>query len=156
MLHSPSVRSTIGDVYTQLRQGHKINYGSAALILGICAASAFFWDRDYPAHFRFLSEDNAAAQSHAWRGAAWDLLDQGQRAATQSLNTIQARMVVADVLYNLEGTTSRYRYLYSCARAAAYEMKLHLIDLPGRESDDSAFQREMKRRVWWYLAATDW
>lgn len=156
VLHATSVKAMVGEVYMQLRSGHTIDSGSAALILSICASSAYFWDWDFPAHFRFLSEDNAAAQSLAWRGAAWDLLDQGQRAAKHSLDAIQARMILADVVYNLEGATSRFRYLHSCARAAAYEVKLHLIDMPGRDSEDNELQREIKRRVWWYLAGTDW
>lgn len=158
VMHSPSVQAMIGKVYARLRQGHRIDLGSAALILSVCAASAFFWDQDrqVPAHFSFESEDHAAAQSHAWRGVAWDLLDQAQRASSHSLDALQARLVLADVVYNLEGTTSRFRYIHGCARAMAYELKLHVVDLPGRESTDSPFLREMKRRLWWYIASTDW
>lgn len=146
----------IGDVYTQIRQGHRIDLGSAALILSLCAASAFFWDEDFPSRVNFLSEGIAATQSLVWRSAAWDLLDQAQRAASNSLEAIQARLILADLLYNNEGTTSRYRYVQSCARAAAYELKLHLIDLPGNSSTDTPVLREMKRRLWWYVASTDW
>lgn len=56
----------------------------------------------------------------------------------------------------MEGTTARFRYLHSCARAAAYELKLHLIDFPGLDSTDGLILREMKRRIWWYLVGTDW
>lgn len=155
-MHAPYITSSIGRVYAQLRQGHKVDLGSAALILSFCAASAFFWNRTFSAQFDFLSEDNAATQSQIWRGAAWDLLDQAQRSASHSLDSIQARLVLADLLQNSEGITSRFRQLHSCARTSAYELRLHIVDLPGNHSLESPLLREVKRRVWWHLVATDW
>ncbi|KAF3766690.1 hypothetical protein M406DRAFT_53242, partial [Cryphonectria parasitica EP155] len=156
ILHPPTVQAMVVDVYTQLRRGQKVDLGAAAFVLSFCAASAYFWDLDFPAQFNFSSEDSAAAQSHAWKSAAWDLLDQAQRSASNTLHLIQARMILGDLFYNIEGVTSRFRYLHSCARAAAHEMRLHLVDFPGSGPGDSPLLREMKRRVWWYLAATDW
>lgn len=156
MLHPPYFHHIISNTYAQLQQGLPVDTGSAALILSVCAATAFYWDQDLPFLFNFPSEDHAVAQSHTWRTAASDLLDHAQRRAANGLETIQARMVLADLLYNMEGTTARFRYLHSCARAGAYELKLHLIDLPGLESTDSVILREMKRRIWWYLVGTDW
>lgn len=166
VLHLPYIQSTIDQVYQQLRQGHKVDLGSAALILSFCAASAFFWDQGFPTKFNFPSNDDdddnaaaaAAAQCHLWRGAAWDLLDQAQRSACHSLDAIQGRMILADLLHNLEGITSRFRQLHSCARTSAYELRLHLVDLPGHHHHltDNPFLREIKRRIWWHLVATDW
>ncbi|ROV95207.1 hypothetical protein VMCG_08564 [Cytospora schulzeri] len=155
-MHSPTAHTMIEDIYTQLNQGHAVDLGSVALVLSFCAASAFFWDKDFQSAFDFLTEDNAAAQSHAWRRAAFDLLDQCQRTALKSLEAIHARLVLADLIYNMEGISSRFRYIQSGARAAAYELGLHVVDLPGNESSDSEFLRETKRRIWWYLATTDW
>lgn len=156
VLHAPSIQAMMAELYNQLRQGQKIDGGSAALVLSICAASAFFWDADLPTHTNFLSEDQAAAQSYAWRTASWDLLDQTQRSAVNSVDAIQARMVLADLLYNMEGASSRFRYLNSCARAAAIELKMNVIDLPGLDSTDGLLLREVKRRIWWHLVGTDW
>lgn len=146
----------IHKLYTQLRQGEKANLASVAFILSFCAASAFFWDQEFPCGFNFVSEENAATYSQVWRASAFDLLDQAQRAALNSLDAIIGRLILADLIYNMEGTSSRFRYLQSGARAAAYEMDLHLIDLPGHEDGDTSLNREIKRRVWWYLASTDW
>lgn len=156
MLHPPSFQATMSNVYSQLRQGHQVDISCAALILAICAATAFYWDQDLPFLFPFQSEDHAAAQSHAWRTAACDLLSQSQRCSSTGLETIQAQVIIADLIYNMEGTTSSFRYMHSCARAAAYELKLHMIDLPGQSLTDDTILREMKRRVWWYLVGTDW
>lgn len=59
-LHGPTVHTMIHGLYTQLGQGQAIDLGSAALILSFCAASAFFWDKDFPSTFNFLAEDKAA------------------------------------------------------------------------------------------------
>ncbi|KAG6353761.1 hypothetical protein INS49_005239 [Diaporthe citri] len=155
-IHYPTAQATIAKMYTQLRQGEKVNLASVAFVLSFCAATAFFWDQEFPCGFSFLSEENAAAYSQVWRASAFDLLDQSQRAALNSLDAIIGRLILADLIYNMEGTSSRFRYIQSGARAAAYEMGLHLIDLPGHEDGDTSIYREMKRRVWWYLASTDW
>ncbi|PSR78117.1 hypothetical protein BD289DRAFT_129978 [Coniella lustricola] len=157
ILHPASVRATVDAVYTRLlRQGQKVDLGAAAFILCFCAAAAFFWDSDCPAQCNFTSEDHAAAQSQAWRVTAWDLIDQAQRSACNTLEMIQARLVLADLLYNVEGMTPRFRYIHSCARTAAYEAKLHLVDYPASRSADTAIMKERKRRIWWYIAGTDW
>lgn len=156
LIHYPTTQTMIHKLYTQLRQGEKVSLASVAFVLSFCAASAFFWDQEFPSGFDFLSEENAAAHSHAWRASAFDLLDQSQRAALNSLDVILARLILADLVYNMEGTSTRFRYIQSGARAAAYELGLHLIDLPGHEGEDTSLHREMKRRVWWYLVSTDW
>lgn len=156
ILHPSSVHAAIGNVYGQLEKGHRVNLGSAGLILSICAAGAFFWDEAFPSSFKFQSQDDAAGQCIVWRNTAWDLLDQAQRAASHCVDAVQARIVLADLLYNMEGTTSRYRYIQSCARAVAYELRLHLVDLPSNNSADTLVSREMKRRLWWHIACTDW
>jgi hypothetical protein len=153
------VQAKIHNAYQQLRQGEKIRLSTAAFVLSFCAASAFFWDREFPSGFEFLSQENAATCSHTWRASAFDLLDQSQRADQdpQPLDIIIARLILADLVYNMEGISARFRYNQSAARAAAYEMGLHLIDLPDRVVDqDTNADRETKRRVWWYLASTDW
>lgn len=155
-LHCPTVRTLIQNLHEQFRQGLKVDLGSVALILSICATSAFFWDKNVATNTVFLTEDDAAAQSLAWREAAFDLLDQSSRVAIKSMSAVQARLVLADLIYNMEGTSSRFRYLHSGARMAAYELGLHVIDLPGNESSDSEIEKEVKRRVWWDLVTIDW
>lgn len=157
ILHPPSFHSSMVHLFAQLRDDQAVvDTGAAALALAVCAAAAFYWDQDLPFLFNFQSEQHAAAQSHTWRTAAWDILDQSQRCASNNLETIQARLVLSDLIYNMEGITARFRYMHSCARAAAYEARLHLIDLPGCESTDGPILKEMKRRIWWYSAGTDW
>lgn len=146
----------IHHLYKQLQQDEEVSFSSVAFVLSFCAASAFFWDHEVPSGFDFLSQENAATCSRAWRVSGFDLLDQCQRADLNSLDSILARLILADLVYNMEGTSARFRYIQSASRAAAYEMGLHLTDSPSRGSGDTSIDREIKRRVWWYLASTDW
>lgn len=160
-----SLNASLSAVYTRIAQGQNIGLGSAVHVLGICAAGALFWARrdlstpTSPGHCHFKSEEDAARRSLDWRTEAWDLLHQSRQLTTGvgSLEGVQARMVLADVVYNVEGTTSRYLHLHSCALAAAREMSLHLVDLPGHlGSGEDESVKETKRRMWWHLASTDW
>lgn len=70
-------------------------------------------------------------------------------------------IVISFVLYNLEGLSTKYRYLVSTAITAARELSLHRIDhQPNAASSetqrDDSIQTEMSRRLWWFLAATEW
>lgn len=156
LIHYPTAQTTIHHLYKQLQQDDKVSLPSVAFVLSVCAASAFFWDQEFPSGFDFLSEENAATCSRAWRVSAFDLLDQCQRADLNSLDIILARLILADLVYNMEGTSARFRCIQSAARVAAYEMGLHLVDLPSRGMGDTSVDREIKRRIWWYLASTDW
>ncbi len=74
-------------------------------------------------------------------------------------------MLLADLIYNTEALSFRFRYMQNCAVAVARELSLHLVDSPSRPRpaaaaayprDDDATTREIKRRIWWHLASTDW
>ncbi len=157
IVHGPSTQAMITDAYSRLSDGLAADPGTMALLFAICATAAFFWNKavDHPS--RFDSGDDAAEASLAWRSIAWDLTDQSPRAMSASLESVQARMILADLLYNVEGCSARFRYLQSCAVASAHELSLHLVDSPaGGGKEDSPTTREVKRRVWWHLASTDW
>ncbi|KAJ9150594.1 hypothetical protein NKR19_g5203 [Coniochaeta hoffmannii] len=56
----------------------------------------------------------------------------------------------------MEGCSNRYRYLHNRALTVARAISLHLIDAPGQGTDDNDPLTEVKRRVWWHIASTDW
>jgi hypothetical protein len=166
-IHVPLARSSISDFYLRTltdREHRPVDTPCAAFILGICATSAFFWTKDAGAAAScsrlFGSEDDAARQAGLWLGVAWDLLDRARRAApcSGSLLEVQALMVLSDLLYNTEGCSTRFRDLHGRTLAVAREISLHLIDADsgrtGSIEDESL--GEVKRRVWWHIASTDW
>lgn len=151
-----SARFLIRDVYSRLALGQDIKNDHIAFMLAICADSAFYWKQGIRQLVIFEFEDEAARQSFIWRKIVWELLDHSQRAGWSSLEGVQARMILQDMIYNLEGGSARWRYLLSSTLAGARELFLHMIDSPAYENKDDSATREIKRRVWWHLVSTDW
>lgn len=154
VVHEASMRALINDFYTRLTSNQRVDPASAALILSIAATSAYFWNTGTPSHHTFPSSESASKSSLAWRKAAFEVLD-GSRSDT-SLEDVQARTILSYLIYNTEGLSARSRLLHGWTVAAAREIGLHLVDSPRSNQLGDAPIREIKRRVWWHLASTDW
>ncbi|KAI0432452.1 hypothetical protein F5Y09DRAFT_144750 [Xylaria sp. FL1042] len=156
IIYEPSARSLINTFYTQLESGHEGDPTAAALILSIASTSAsFFHHRS--THEIFASIEEADQASVAWRQTALAILDDSQFSTQGSLERCQARAIIAYVVSNVEGCSVRYRLLHSYSMAIARDMSLHLIDSPMMtDKSDDLPTREIKRRLWWHLASTDW
>lgn len=169
-----ATRQLIDQVYSQLprRKGFRLSH--VALLLSIAATSAFFWEKeDARLKYSFSSAFDAANWSVFWRNSAWDVLDQLRRDVTGSLEELQATCILAQLISQIEGCPSRYRRLQGNAITIAREISLHVIDAPNAflpwdkhpddgndinnyQACDTEAVREIKRRVWWHLAGTDW
>ncbi|KAF2278873.1 uncharacterized protein EI97DRAFT_363207, partial [Westerdykella ornata] len=159
IVHMAVAEKLIGNFYSQLASGGdtEVNLAHAALILSISATSAYFWNSNDATTCQHGFE-SAAQASLTWRQSALDALDKCQRAGSSSLEEAQARAIVAALVYNAEGQSTRFRLLHSGSVAACREMGVHLVDSPGfvdSTTDDHA-TREIKRRLWWHVTATDW
>ena len=65
------------------------------------------------------------------------------------------------LMYNTEGPSARARLLGYSAIALARDLSMHKTDLhpvpQGTSlSKDVFIETEIKRRLWWYLASSDW
>ncbi|KAK4208234.1 hypothetical protein QBC37DRAFT_379277 [Rhypophila decipiens] len=169
-----AVRSLISHVYSDLPHRKSLELSQVALLLAIAATSAFFWDKeDGRLKYQFSSAFDAANWSVFWRNSAWDLLDQLRRDVAGSLEELQATCILAHLISQIEGCPSRYRRLQGNAITIAREISLHVVDAPNAflpwdrhgesgnditlyQTRDSESVKEIKRRVWWHLAGTDW
>lgn len=160
ILQLDATRFLISNFYTQLERdgAASVNPAHAALILGIAATTAFFWDARVPCQHTFGSEKAAQQASLTWRRSALDLLGVVQQSGTASLEAAQAYAIIAYLYYNVDGQSVQFRFLHASSVAACREISLHLVDSPGAEapSADDAAAKEVKRRLWWHVAATDW
>ncbi|KAI0458903.1 hypothetical protein F5B21DRAFT_511727 [Xylaria acuta] len=157
IIYEPSARSLINTFYTQLEQGYEGDPTAAALILSIASTSASFFSHNATTHNAFASTDEATQASVAWRQAALTILDDPRFPSDGSLEGCQARAILAYVVCNIEGCSARYRFLHSCSVAIARDMSLHLVDsTTAADTSDDPPTREIKRRLWWHLASTDW
>ncbi|KAH8910386.1 hypothetical protein BR93DRAFT_266929 [Coniochaeta sp. PMI_546] len=71
---------------------------------------------------------------------------------------VQAHLILSDLVYNMEGCSTRFRYLHNRALTVSREISLHLIDasLADRNTADNDPITEVRRRVWWHIVSTDW
>ncbi|KAK3309903.1 uncharacterized protein B0T15DRAFT_381513, partial [Chaetomium strumarium] len=156
-IHGPTTQNQVMDFYARLSRGEQIEPRLAALILGIGAVSAYFWQPDAAHHSRFASAEEAAQASFAWRKWAYDILTEAQGSSRNStLEDLQAWTLLSFMVHNVDGCSYRFRFLHNCALNAARELKVHLVDSPRAETKDNRVSREVKRRIWWQLVGTDW
>ncbi|KAF4631567.1 hypothetical protein G7Y89_g6564 [Cudoniella acicularis] len=93
--------------------------------------------------------------------SSMDCLEQHRRRMNHTLENVQAMLILQFLINHIEAFSPRYRALLAEAIAVSHSLGLHLIDsttTKGSLSQDGTdpVTQEMKRRVWWYLAATDW
>ncbi|KAF6812377.1 hypothetical protein CPLU01_14903 [Colletotrichum plurivorum] len=159
ILHVPATSALIESFYAYLALGSEPpDPAHAALILAIASTSAFFYAEGSEAHEIFASADDATRTAMSWFRSALAALDPAQppSASGGRLAEVQARSILAYLMYNFEGCSARFRFLHACSLSAAREGCLHLIDSPASESRDDVPTREIKRRVWWHIVSTDW
>ncbi|GKZ17870.1 hypothetical protein AbraCBS73388_010810 [Aspergillus brasiliensis] len=151
----------VDNIYHGIEEHTPISPGQVALLLSILSSAMFTWTRKDSAGASLATPQQVNAASSLWVQGTLDLLDHCRRISLQSLEAIQAMIIISFVITNIEGITARFRDLLSTAITAARELSLHRVDLQagvdGREETSGAsVDAEMKRRVWWYLVATDW
>ncbi|KAK2682137.1 Zn(2)-C6 fungal-type DNA-binding domain [Fusarium oxysporum f. sp. vasinfectum] len=92
---------------------------------------------------------------------AMDCLEQHRRRADHTLENVQALILLSFGIHHTETFSPRYRVLLAEAIAVSHSLGLHVVDrVPIRRGhskvDGDPVTQEIKRRVWWYLVATDW
>ncbi|KAK2767829.1 hypothetical protein FQN54_003990 [Arachnomyces sp. PD_36] len=160
VVHSPSVRAMTDELYRNLSDGKPVKIGHVSLLLGILASSTLLWTEHDSGASPFSTADEANKQSTDWAKVALEVLNYSRRMHLDSLEDVQTMIIVSFVIFNLMGLASQARYLVSTAIAVAKHLCLHRIDHPHNANLDvpspTSVRAEMGRRVWWYLAATDW
>ncbi|KAJ5544275.1 hypothetical protein N7513_007086 [Penicillium frequentans] len=160
VVHTPSVRKLLDDLYRNLSHKESVKLGHVSLLLAILASTTFFWtERDMHSPL-FSSVKEANQQATIWMKRALEVLEYSRLKGLDSLEDIQAMIIVAFLITNLVGIKSQAWYVFSTAITVARHLQLHRIDHPQHTRLDVSRQdkidTEIGRRVWWYLVATDW
>ncbi|KPM45793.1 hypothetical protein AK830_g860 [Neonectria ditissima] len=161
IVHSPSLRALVDHVYDSLQNGTQAPMGPAIFLLALCADVTYSWTSRDEETGLFMNSEEANLQAMFWLKAALDLLDNAQRNGHASVECTQGLLLMSFVIFNLEGISARARSIISKAIVMSRELGLHRIDHPSNTMTSQAPRRtaleaEVGRRVWWYLAATDW
>ena len=160
VVHPSSIRKTLDHLYEDLDKQAEVRPGHIALLLSILASATFSWTlRDTDTIFSTVDEANR--QSTSWIVSTLDALEYSRRTTSGTIEDIQAMIILSFVICSLEGMSSRYWNLISTSIMMARELSLHRIDHYSPPALTTIFppdsvQAEVGRRIWWYLAATDW
>ncbi|EEP76425.1 predicted protein [Uncinocarpus reesii 1704] len=159
IVHIPTVRNIIHNLYRNLQLGLPIQPSHVALLLSMFASTAYMLSSSNCSEVLFSNLQNAIQCSFLWCKSALDVLEHSNRTTAGSIEDIQATIILAFVVFNFEGFTARFRILSSSALSMARDLALHRIDAEvqaPRTGAEKPIQVEIKRRVWWHMVSTDW
>ncbi|CAJ2502932.1 Uu.00g103260.m01.CDS01 [Anthostomella pinea] len=161
ILHIPTVRSLLKTFYLRMSQDESVLPGQAALLLSLFALSAFFYEPALGSEVPTTGRD-AVRLSKFWSSGALDVLDHSQRNTSGTLEDLQAVILMTYVTKHLDGYSARARLLTTTAISIARDLRLHRLDAenePQKEQGTSIralVDLEVKRRIFWHIAASDW
>ncbi|KAM5348549.1 hypothetical protein ACJ41O_008373 [Fusarium nematophilum] len=161
IVHNPSLRNLVDEVYDILEQGAQVPLCSVFLLLSVCANVTYSWTPSDNDATRLFSDFHAAnIQSLGWLKSALDVFDVAQRSAVISLESAQGLVILSFVLFNLEGISQRGRTSLFQAITICRELGVHRLDYPhnstcGQANRLTGVKAEVARRVWWYLVGLD-
>jgi hypothetical protein len=144
--------------YLRLAQGHTVAHSQAAVILSLFALSAFFYPSSGSSD---IGTDNGGTMDlcQYWTRRALDVLDHLRRDTSGTLEEVQAYILMSYVAYHLDGFSTRGRLFSTIAASLARDIGLQWLDheKPLKNQDaQSLINQEVKRRVFWHIASTDW
>jgi len=159
VLYIPSIRSLLKSFYQNVKERAQMKPCEAALLLSIFAISAYF---SHPSENSLLpGPDDLLKLAIILSKAALDALDYSKRTTSGSIEDVQANILMAFVVYHLDGFSARGRSLCAAAMVIARDLRLHRIDDGDAVPDinlttEAIIEREVMRRVWWHITSTDW
>lgn len=155
ILHTPYLCSILDNLYSHLHEPDQIPLGDLVLIVSVFAAVVYYWP--------FLDDFNEAMLSpqlsrgtRFWIDTARMLIGHFTGLNFTSTTFVQALVILSSVVGSLEGPTLEYRSLFNQAVCMAQDMRFHIIDHACTDHTRDQVHTEIQRRVWWYLASTDW
>ncbi|KAJ9631306.1 hypothetical protein H2204_008248 [Knufia peltigerae] len=161
VLFVPHLRTVMEKLYANLHQRLSIAYGQLALLLTVFASSAAMFSHFSCDRIAQFPPSSAAHASLVWANSALEVMEFSRRTAAGGLEEIQAAILMAFLLYHVEGFSARSRRLFAGAISTARDMGLHKLDATPSQSSNSPkaadpVDIEIQRRVWWHVVATDW
>ncbi|TVY83734.1 putative transcription factor lepB [Lachnellula suecica] len=157
-MHIPTTRAMMKTFYLRLNQGESVLPGQAALLLSIFALAAYFYPSSDNSEVT-TSEQDSVHLSKLLSKSALDVLDHSRRNTSGTLEDIQAYMLMSFTIFHLDGFSARGRMMTTAAIAISRDLILHRLDdvaVGKQTSIADLVDREVKRRVFWMLASSDW
>ncbi|KAH7395559.1 fungal-specific transcription factor domain-containing protein [Cadophora sp. MPI-SDFR-AT-0126] len=158
IIHKPTVRKIFDAVYTDVERGRAPDYGHLSLIATLFALSAYFCG---PNSDTCLKYSDAMNYSRRWTLLAQESLSAANCLAHPTVETLQSLILIAAHMMANIGAIATLRTLSATIMHSARMMSLHTLDTPRnkrlRENTTVDYvDLEVKRRLWWHIASTDW
>jgi hypothetical protein len=154
IIHVPTSRNQLLGIYASLEASRKPKSSHLALIATILAVAVYF---------KSTLCDSEAAKGHEKENCTkWSLLAQralleANHLTSPSLESLQTTIIMTQFLPNYGQNTS----FTSTLTHTAHMLQLHRTDSSRNrklreETGYDAVELEVKRRIWWYIAGSDW
>lgn len=154
-------KASFEQLYEDLRTGKHVEPNRTVFLLSILASVAALWAFSPGEMPVYGNRQQALDAAYDWTRITLDILEQVRRSGSASLETIQATISLVFLLYHADGFSLKVRALHGSAVSVAKELGLHRTDaprngLPLPKNQAEIVDRELRRRIWWHLACTDW
>ncbi|KAF2458646.1 hypothetical protein BDY21DRAFT_208118 [Lineolata rhizophorae] len=157
VIHVPSVRGMIDEIYDRLSQDQPVDTSCVALLLGIFSHVAYFVSLQEEQEETFRAYRELLSSPTTFAKATLDTLDHCRRTGPSTLEVVQATIITGFLMFHIEGFTTRTRNLMTSAITIGRELGFHKLDAPSPgNSNNDPVGTEIRRRCWWHIASTDW
>ena len=158
IIHVPTVDCMLNTVYTRLENNQQPQHNHVALLSTIIALGAYFAPPSSRSHF---NGTEAKHFSYQWIFVAQRALLAANYISEPTLETLQSIILIAQHLLLNTGPMATSRTLMASALIGAQHLSLHRLDSPANKKLRESTQVdwidiEVKRRIWWHLASTEW
>ncbi|KAG9951027.1 hypothetical protein KCU85_g3040, partial [Aureobasidium melanogenum] len=171
--HKRTVEILLDKTYYQIACGHNPGLPQVALLISIFASGAYFQASVAWPECVFSDPQVANQLSMNWKQNTLDILDHIERSTTPTtVEQLQATIIMSLMIQNFEGMwiiyvedgiilslkglSKKYWLMHSTSITLAKDLSIHVLDHPRRARSKDVVENEVKRRIWWYLATTDW
>ncbi|KAK0106282.1 hypothetical protein ONS96_003922 [Cadophora gregata f. sp. sojae] len=158
LIHKPTVRRLFDTLYTKIDMGEMPDFGHLSLIATIFALSAYFCS---PSSGLYFKSSEAMNYSRRWTKLAQEALSAANCLAHPTVETLSALILIAGHMMANIGAIATLRTLSVTIMHTARTMSLHTLDTSRNKKlrEDTTVDHvdlEVKRRLWWHIASTDW
>jgi hypothetical protein len=154
IIHVPTTRQQLLGIYASLEARQKPISSHLALVATILAVAVYF--RSNPVENAALREQKKGSCTR-WSFLAQQALSESNHLTLPSLESLQTTIIMTQFLPNYGQNTS----FRGTLAHTAHMLQLHRVDSARNrklreETGYDAVELEVKRRIWWYIAGTDW
>lgn len=160
VLHVPSTRALLQQIYQNLLDGEEPDLAGLALIYSIFTGAALAWANEVLDAINATEEDAKVAVT-TYSQVALAILDNRRRPVPPSTVALQALSTLAYVLAHADGSSQTVHMLRSREMVMARSMQVHRLDTAKRREErqlngSNVIETEAQRRLWWHMVSSEW